>query len=132
MGQNLQNVDSKTARPGGDTLDRTAADRSRLGRVLLIHQKLDFQWQNEDSEQNEHDPMNKLTMPSMRDTFPDSREVKEEIIAAEGDGTEKAMTMRSLKPGSKFKRNEKLKGGTMTKWAAHIKEKGAIVNIDLR
>lgn len=69
----------------------------------------------------------------IRNTFPDYQEIKEEIISLEGDAlTEKGMTIRSIKNGSKFRKENKIKGGSMIKWTAEIKEKGSIINLELR
>jgi hypothetical protein len=69
----------------------------------------------------------------MTESFPNYQQTKEEIIGLEGDTmTEKGGTLRSIKNGSRFRKENKIKGGSMTKWIADIKEKGHFVNLELR
>lgn len=65
---------------------------------------------------------------------PKSIKVKEDIIGLEGDNyTERGYSVKTLgMQGSRFKKQNKINYGTMTKWLLEIREKGVVVNLELR
>lgn len=70
----------------------------------------------------------------MDEKFPNIQTIKEEIISLEGDEmTERGATMRSLgNKGSKFRQENKAKGGILVNWTNYIKEKGSVINLELK
>ena len=95
--------------------------------------KLDFQWKFDEAN-HDTDPLEKVKIPKVLEKQPKSQRVKEEIVGIEGDNfTDKGYTVKTLgMQGSKFKNQNTIKHGTMTKWYLEIKEKGIIINIELR
>lgn len=100
---------------------------------LVLTKKLDFQWKFDEAN-HDTDPLEKVKIPKILEKQPKSQRVKEEIVDIEGDNfTDRGNTVKTLgMQGSRFKQQSKIKHGTMTKWYLEIKEKGVIINIELR
>lgn len=65
---------------------------------------------------------------------PKSTKVKEEVVGLEGDNyTERGYSVKTLgMQGSRFNKQNKINYGTMTKWDLEIREKGVVINLELR
>ena len=96
-------------------------------------QKLDFQWKFDDPL-NEADPLNNIKFPPKMEHQPKSIKVKEEVVGLEGDNyTERGYSVKTLgMQGSRFNKQNKINYGTMTKWDLEIREKGVVINLELR
>jgi hypothetical protein len=78
--------------------------------------------------------LDKNKFPSVLEKQPKIARVKEEIIGIEGDNySERGYSVKTLgMQGSRFKKESKIKHGTMKKWYLEIKEKGVVINLELR
>ncbi len=95
---------------------------------------MDFQWKFEGQQPIENDPIDKINIPNILDKQPKITRVKEEIVGIEGDNfSERGYSVKTLgMQGSRFKQQSKIKHGTMIKWYLEIKEKGVVINVELR